>query len=65
MGKRVRKARMRMKMTQRELCIAVHMTEGSYRAIENGQCEPRAPTLRRLCQELGTTADHLLFGTAA
>lgn len=65
LGHRVRALRQRQQVTQRAMCQAVNLTEGCYRAIERGDSTPRCDTLARLCVVLGTTADYLLFGTAA
>jgi transcriptional regulator with XRE-family HTH domain len=61
-GVRIKQARLRIGMSQSQVARACSITEGAFRFIEQGRSEPRATTLRLLCQVLGTSADFILFG---
>lgn len=63
-GKRVKEARLRAGMTQSRLAELVDVSVNHISAIERGVYETRIDTLRKIAIALGTTTDHLIFGTA-
>ena len=60
-GKRVREARLRKKMTQDDLASSVGISASYASAIENGASKVALPTLIQLAKVLDTTVDTLLY----
>jgi transcriptional regulator with XRE-family HTH domain len=61
-ARNLRKARMRARMTQKEVARAVEITEPVYWKYEAARYWPSVPTFSRLCDALECSADELLEG---
>jgi len=62
LGKRIRKRRQTLKVTQQELAQATGVTPQHISAIEQGKRAPSLASLARLAEELGVTIDYLVAG---
>lgn len=62
LGKRIRKRRQTLKVTQQELAKAIGVTPQHISAIEQGKGALSLPSLAKLAEELGVTIDHLVTG---
>ena len=62
LGKRIRKGRQVLKITQQELAQALGMTPQHISAIEQGKWSPSLALLPKLAGELGVSVDYLLSG---
>ena len=60
LGQVARAARERLGLTQSQVAERVHLVLGAYGRVERGGMMPSVPTLRRMCVELGISADTLL-----
>lgn len=49
LGKAIRTIRLKMGLTQDEVCSRASITQGFYSAIENGSNPPSIETLKRIC----------------
>jgi len=61
-GKRIRKRRQILEMTQQELAKAVGVTPQHISAIEQDKRAPSLSSLAKLAEELGVTIDYLVTG---
>lgn len=61
-GKRIKKARIRKKMTQEELAGIIGVTRQYISSIERGGGTPDVSILYSICQTLGVSADELIGG---
>jgi transcriptional regulator with XRE-family HTH domain len=61
-GKRIRKRRQTLKMTQQELAEAIGVTPQHISAIEQDKRDPSLSSLAKLAEELGVTIDYLVTG---
>jgi transcriptional regulator with XRE-family HTH domain len=61
-GKRIRKRRQILKMTQQELAEAIGVTPQHISAIEQDKRDPSLSSLGKLAEELGVTIDYLVAG---
>lgn len=62
-GSRIRALRKARKLTQVQLGARVGIDQSTLSLIEGGQsADMLGMTLARLCQELGTTAEHIMLG---
>ncbi len=57
---RLRETRKEMKLTQKELAVAVNTTDDSIFSWENGRSQPSIEMIRLLCKTLEVTSDYLL-----
>lgn len=62
LGKRIRKRRQSLKVTQKELAQALGMTPQHISAIEQDKGAPSLSLLLKLAEELGVSTDYLLSG---
>ena len=60
LGSRLRRARMRLELTQEQVATSVGFVPTVYGRIERGDMLPSVPKLRELCLLLGVSADALL-----
>lgn len=60
LGSRLRRARMRLELTQEQVATSVGFVPTVYGRIERGDMLPSVPKLRELCVLLGVSADALL-----
>lgn len=60
LGTRLRRARMRLELTQEQVATSVGFVPTVYGRIERGDMLPSVPKLRELCLLLGVSADALL-----
>jgi len=60
LGERIRRHRVRLRMTQGELGDLVGLSTNWISAIEAGHADPKASRLKALAQELGVSTDYLL-----
>ena len=60
-GKRVREARLRQKMTQEDVATRIGISDSHASAIETGASKVALPTLIQLARLLDTTVDTLLY----
>jgi transcriptional regulator with XRE-family HTH domain len=61
-GKRIRKGRQILEMTQQELAEVIGVTPQHISLIEQGKGAPSLSTLTKLAEELGVTIDYLVTG---
>lgn len=61
-GKRIRKRRQILEMTQQELAKAIGVTPQHISAIEQDKRDPSLSSLAKLAEELGVTIDYLVTG---
>jgi transcriptional regulator with XRE-family HTH domain len=61
-GKRIRKRRQILEMTQKELAEAIGVTPQHISAIEQDKRDPSLSSLGKLAEELGVTIDYLVTG---
>jgi transcriptional regulator with XRE-family HTH domain len=61
-GKRIRKRRQILEMTQKELAEAIGVTPQHISAIEQDKRDPSLSSLAKLAEELGVTIDYLVTG---
>ena len=61
-GKRIRKRRQILEMTQQELAEAIGVTPQHISAIEQDKRDPSLSSLAKLAEELGVTIDYLVTG---
>jgi transcriptional regulator with XRE-family HTH domain len=61
-GKRIRKRRQILEMTQQELAEAIGVTPQHISAIEQDKRDPSLSSLGKLAEELGVTIDYLVTG---
>jgi transcriptional regulator with XRE-family HTH domain len=61
-GKRIRKRRQILEMTQQELAEAIGVTPQHISAIEQDKRDPSLSSLAQLAEELGVTIDYLVTG---
>jgi len=61
-GKRIRKRRQILEMTQKELAEAIGVTPQHISAIEQDKRDPSLSSLGKLAEELGATIDYLVTG---
>ena len=61
-GKRIRKRRQILEMTQKELAEAIGVTPQHISAIEQDKRDPSLSSLGKLAEELGATIDYLVSG---
>jgi transcriptional regulator with XRE-family HTH domain len=61
-GKRIRKRRQVLEITQQELAKAIGVTPQHVSAIEQDKRDPSLSSLARLAEELGVTVDYLVTG---
>jgi transcriptional regulator with XRE-family HTH domain len=61
-GKRIRKRRQILEMTQKELAEAIGVTPQHISAIEQDKRDPSLSSLGKLAEELGVTIDYLMTG---
>jgi transcriptional regulator with XRE-family HTH domain len=61
-GKRIRKGRQILEMTQQELAEAIGVTPQHISAIEQDKRDPSLSSLAKLAEELGVTIDYLVTG---
>ena len=61
-GRRIRKRRQELELTQQELAQALGLTSQHISAIEQDKRTPSLSSLSKLAQELGVTVDFLLKG---
>ena len=59
-GRRIRKRRQTLKVTQQELARATGVTPQHISAIEQGKRDPSLASLARLAEELGVTVDYFV-----
>ena len=57
---RLRETRKEMKLTQKELAVAVNTTDDSIFSWETGRSQPSIEMIRLLCKTLEVTSDYLL-----
>ena len=62
LGKRIRKRRQILKITQQELAQALGMTPQHISAIEQDKGAPSLGLLPKLAEQLGVSTDYLLSG---
>ncbi|RLC62152.1 MAG: hypothetical protein DRI01_07365 [Chloroflexi bacterium] len=61
-GKRIRKRRQILEMTQKELAEAIGVTPQHISAVEQDKRDPSLSSLAKLAEELGVTIDYLVTG---
>jgi len=61
-GKRIRKRRQELKLTQEDLASALGVTPQHISGIEQDKRNPSLSSLAKLAEELGTTVDYLVTG---
>lgn len=61
-GRRIRKRRQELELTQKELAQALGLTPQHISAIEQDKRAPSLSSLSKLAQELGVTVDFLVTG---
>ena len=61
-GRRIRKRRQELELTQQELAQALGLTSQHISAIEQDKRTPSLSSLSKLAQELGVTVDFLVKG---
>ena len=61
-GKRIRKGRQILEMTQQELAEVIGVTPQHISLIEQGNGAPSLSILAKLAEELGVTIDYLVTG---
>ncbi|MCD6391193.1 MAG: helix-turn-helix transcriptional regulator [Dehalococcoidia bacterium] len=61
-GKRIRKRRQLLEMTQKELAEAIGVTPQHISAVEQDKRDPSLSSLAKLAEELGVTIDYLVTG---
>jgi len=61
-GKRIRKRRQILEMTQKELAEAMGVTPQQISAMEQDERDPSLSSLAKLAEELGVTIDYLVTG---
>ena len=61
-GKRIRKRRQELKLTQENLARALGLTPQHISGIEQGKRSPSLASLAKLAEELGVTIDFLVTG---
>jgi len=61
-GRRIRKRRQILEMTQKELAEAIGVTPQHISAIEQDKRDPSLSSLTKLAEELGVTIDYLVTG---
>lgn len=57
---RLKEIRKEMKLTQKELAVAINTTDDSIFSWENGRSQPSIEMIRVLCKTLDVTSDYLL-----
>lgn len=65
LGKRIRKERQRLNLTQAELAEAIDISDTYMGAIERGERSLTLDTLVRLVNRLGVTVDYMLADSVA
>jgi len=61
-GKRIRKRRQELKLTQEDLASALGLTPQHISGIEQDKRNPSLSSLAKLAEELGITVDYLVTG---
>ena len=61
-GKRIRKRRQELKLTQEDLAQALGLTPQHISGIEQDKRNPSLSSLAKLAEELGITVDYLITG---
>jgi len=61
-GKRIRKRRQELKLTQEDLARALGLTPQHISGIEQDKRSPSLSSLAKLAEELGVTVDYLVTG---
>ena len=61
-GKRIRKRRQELKLTQGDLASALGLTPQHISGIEQDKRNPSLSSLAKLAEELGITVDYLITG---
>jgi len=61
-GKRIRKRRQELKLTQEDLARALGLTPQHISGIEQDKRSPSLASLAKLAEELGITVDYLVTG---
>lgn len=61
-GKRIRKRRQELKLTQEDLASALSLTPQHISGIEQDKRNPSLSSLAKLAEELGITVDYLVAG---
>lgn len=61
-GKRIRKRRQELKLTQEDLARALGLTPQHISGIEQDKRSPSLSSLAKLAEELGITVDYLVTG---
>jgi len=61
-GKRIRKRRQELKLTQEDLARALSLTPQHISGIEQDKRSPSLSSLAKLAEELGVTVDYLVTG---
>jgi transcriptional regulator with XRE-family HTH domain len=61
-GQRIRKRRVDMKLTQRQLAQVLKVTPQHISALEQDKRTPSLASLAKLAEELGVTVDYLVTG---
>lgn len=61
-GKRIRKRRQELKLTQEDLARALGLTPQHISGIEQDKRSPSLSSLAKLVEELGVTVDYLVTG---
>ena len=64
-GKRIKAARERMKITQEDFAERIEVSPQYVSDLERGVVGVSIPTLKRLCLVLGVSSDQILFGESS
>jgi transcriptional regulator with XRE-family HTH domain len=62
LGERIKNRRQALGLTQKQLATAIGLTPQHISAIEQDERAPSLPSLAKIAEELGVTADYLLTG---
>jgi len=61
-GQGTRRARCRRRLTQEQVADSIGLSTEFYARVERGHAMPSVPTLAKICERLGVSADVLING---